>query len=290
MRPSEMRNPKSFELDLMSTEQVLSLINEEDQTVPLLVRQAIPEIAQGVELLVSSFKTGGRIVHVGAGTSARLALVDAAELPPTYGISPERLVNVIAGGREAVFQAAEHAEDRGSEAVRQLTQISLCHSDVVIGLTASGTTPFVFAGLDYARTVGCPTLLIACNPSLIEADVKIIVPTGPEVVTGSTRMKAGMAQRMVLTMLSTAMAVRLGLVYDNLMVALGSQNAKCLERGCRIVCTISGENEEISKEALRAADGDVRVAVLLLRTGDLSKARALLEEAEGSLRKALERI
>lgn len=290
MRLSEQRNPNSFGLDIMETEEVLRVINDEDQSVAHRVRRAIPQIARGVDLLVAAMEAGGRIIHVGAGTSARLAVADLAELPPTYSLPQERLLTVIAGGKEAVFSAREGAEDEETEAVRRLERIGPGPRDVVVGISASGSTPFVAAALDYARSCKSKTMIIACNSTAIQADVSIIVETGPEVVTGSTRMKAGMAQRMVLTMLSTTMAVRLGRVYDNLMVAMDCRNRKCLQRARRMVQEITGEPETSCEEALSAADGSIRLAVLYLHTQNLQVARSLLERSGGSLRRALEQV
>lgn len=287
MMSSEDRNPNSYGLDLMSTSHVLTLINNEDQTVALSVRDALDDISRGVELLVSAFEAGGRVIYLGAGSSARLAVADVAELTPTYGLPQERFLTIIAGGREAVFRADERTEDHRWSSVEQLEQVEVGRADVAIGLTASGTTPFVASGLEYAARQRSATILIACNPSKISADVKILVPTGPEVVTGSTRMKAATAQRMVLTMMSTAMAVRLGLVYENLMVALKGQNAKCMERARRIVQTITNEDDNTCQRALETAGYDARVAVLLIRTGDPERAVGLLKQAKGSLRTAL---
>jgi N-acetylmuramic acid 6-phosphate etherase len=286
---TEDRNPRSSGLDLMSTPQILTLINDEDQTIASLVREELEEIAQAVELLVSRYKAGGRVVYIGAGTSARLAVADAAELGPTYGLSSERILVAVAGGPQSVFQANELAEDRAADAATQLKTLAIDADDVVVGLSASGTTPFVRGGLEYATEKGAGTVLIACNQTTMEADVTVVVPTGPEVVTGSTRMKAATAQRMVLTMLSTTMAVRLGLVYDNLMVAMTSRNAKCQKRALAILREISDEDEQTCHQALEFAQGDLRLAALLLRTRDLESARKLLAQTQGFLRGALGR-
>lgn len=277
----------SHGLDLLDTHEILARINDEDQTVAVRVRDALDDIARAVELIADRFKAGGRLIYVGAGTSARLAVADAAELPPTYGIDPERLPVVIAGGKDAVFRACETEEDSGDAAVEELKRLGLAATDIVLGLTASGTTKFVAAALGFARTAGAGTVLIACNSSALPADVKIIVRTGPELVAGSTRMRAATAQRMVLTMLSTTVAIRLGLVYDGLMVAMKSRNAKCSLRAIRAVQQITGAGATESEEALQQAEGDIRLAVLFLRTHDLDTARELLEAAGGSLRKAL---
>jgi len=287
---TEDRNPKSYRLDLMSTSEILRLINDEDRLVPERVRCALPEMEKAVEIFVSGFRGGGRIIYVGAGTSARLAVADAAELTPTYGLPQERFVTIIAGGQQAVFRANESGEDDESGSVRRLEEIGLGVSDVVVGLTASGQTPFVVSGIAYANRLGAATVLVTCNESNLECNVKIVVPTGPEVVTGSTRMKAATAQRMVLTMLSTTMAVRLGLVYDNLMVALTGKNAKCALRAQRIVEAITGEDSDTCRKVLERTDGNARLAVLTVYTGDRYKSEDLLVRSAGSLRAALREI
>jgi N-acetylmuramic acid 6-phosphate etherase len=290
-RRTEQRNPASRGLDRMGTEAVLRVINREDQKVAAAVGREIPSIAKAVDAIVVSIRKGGRLLYVGAGTSGRLAILDASEVPPTYGVSHDIVQGLIAGGRKAVTGAVEGAEDSTANGVRDLKAKRLSRKDVVVGIAASGTTPYVLSALQFARKLGALTIAVTANrnsPLAKIAKIAISVEVGPEVVTGSTRMKAGTSQKLVLNMLSTASMVRLGHVYDNLMIDLTLTNAKLLQRGTRILAEASGAELSEVEHALRQSKHDVRVALTMLKTGsDARVARARLALAKGNLRKAL---
>jgi len=275
----------------MGTEAVLRVINREDQKVAAAVGREIPSIAKAVDAIVVSIRKGGRLLYVGAGTSGRLAILDASEVPPTYGVSHDIVQGLIAGGRKAVTGAVEGAEDSTANGVRDLKAKRLSRKDVVVGIAASGTTPYVLSALQFARKLGAVTIAVTANrnsPLAKIAKIAISVEVGPEVVTGSTRMKAGTSQKLVLNMLSTASMVRLGHVYDNLMIDLTLTNAKLLQRGTRILAEASGAELSEVEHALRQSKHDVRVALTMLKTGsDARVARARLALAKGNLRKAL---
>lgn len=275
----------------MGTEAVLRVINREDQKVAAAVGREIPSIAKAVDAIVVSIRKGGRLLYVGAGTSGRLAILDASEVPPTYGVSRGVVQGLIAGGRKAVTGAVEGAEDSTANGVRDLKAKRLSRKDVVVGIAASGTTPYVLSALQFARKLGAVTIAVTANrnsPLAKIAKIAISVEVGPEVVTGSTRMKAGTSQKLVLNMLSTASMVRLGHVYDNLMIDLTLTNAKLLQRGTRILAEASGAELSEVEHALRQSKHDVRVALTMLKTGsDARAARARLALAKGNLRKAL---
>lgn len=288
---TETANPRTTDLDAMSTLEVLRAINDEDQTVAAAVRRVLPAIAGAVDLVVSAREQGGRLVYVGAGTSGRLGLLDAVECPPTFGTAPAEVVGLLAGGDGAFAVAVEGAEDDAELAVADLQALQVGPGDVVVGLAASGRTPYVVAALHHAGRVGAGTVSVACNAgSAISAlaDVAIEVETGPEVITGSTRLKAGTAQKMVCNMLSTAAMVRTGKVYQNLMVDVRPTNAKLVDRARRIVATAADVDEQRADEALRAADGHAKTAVvMLLAGGDADDARARLVRHGGRVREAV---
>jgi N-acetylmuramic acid 6-phosphate etherase len=290
-RRTEQRNPASRGLDRMGTEAVLRVINREDQKVAAAVGREIPSITKAVDAIVAAIGKGGRLIYVGAGTSGRLAILDASEVPPTYGVSREVVQGLIAGGRKAVTGAVEGAEDSVANAVRDLKAKKLSRKDVVVGIAASGTTPYVLSALAFARKIGAVTIAVTANrnsPLAKIAKIAISVEVGPEVVTGSTRMKAGTSQKLVLNMLSTASMVRLGHVYDNLMIDLTLTNEKLLQRGMRILAEASGAEVSEVGHALRQSKHDVRVALTMLKTGtDARAARARLALTKGNLRKAL---
>jgi N-acetylmuramic acid 6-phosphate etherase len=290
-RRTEQRNLASRGLDRMGTEAVLRVINREDQKVASAVGREIPAIAKAVDAIVAAIRKGGRLIYVGAGTSGRLAILDASEVPPTYGVSREVVQGLIAGGRKAVTGAVEGAEDSVANGVRDLKAKKLSRKDVVVGIAASGTTPYVLSALAFARKLGATTIAVTANrnsPLAKHAKIAISVEVGPEVVTGSTRMKAGTSQKLVLNMLSTASMVRLGHVYDNLMIDLTLTNEKLLQRATRILAEASGAQVSAVEHALRQSKHDVRVALTMLRTGsDARSARARLALTNGNLRKAL---
>jgi N-acetylmuramic acid 6-phosphate etherase len=275
----------------MGTEAVLRVINREDQKVAGAVGREIPSITKAVDAIVTAIGKGGRLIYVGAGTSGRLAILDASEVPPTYGVSRDVVQGLIAGGRKAVTGAVEGAEDSVANGVRDLRAKKLSRKDVVVGIAASGTTPYVISALTFARKIGAATIAVTANrnsPLAKIAKISISVEVGPEVVTGSTRMKAGTSQKLVLNMLSTASMVGLGHVYDNLMIDLTLTNEKLLQRGTRILAEASGAEVSEVGHALRQSKHDVRVALTMLKTGtDARAARTRLALAKGNLRKAL---
>lgn len=289
---TERRNPASSRLDAMPVESILRLMNEEDRKVPGAVAKVLPSIAEAVELLVEAWRGGGRWIYVGAGTSGRIAALDAAECPPTFGAQPERVLALLAGGPAAVTRAVEGAEDDRSSAVSDLEGIGIHPNDVVVGLAASGRTPYVLAAVEHASAVGCATVGISNNVgSELGAAVRVGIEldTGPEVLTGSTRLKAGTSEKLVLNMLSTAAFTRLGKVYENFMVDVQVTNEKLKGRSRRIVGETTGVSGDEAGELLRMADGSVKVAVVMgeAKVG-AEVARELLNDAGGSVRQALE--
>lgn len=290
-RRTEHRHPASRHLDRFSTEGVLRLMNREDRTIAPRVGREIPAIAKAVDVIVSRIKEGGRLLYVGAGTSGRLAVLDAAECPPTFGVSPNLVQALIAGGRRAVTGAVEGAEDCVANGARDLRARKLSRKDVVVGIAASGTTPYVVAALEFARKRGAATVAVTSNrksPLARKAQIVIAPEVGPEVVTGSTRLKAGTSQKLVLNMLSTAAMVRLGHVYQNLMIDLSLTNHKLRDRAHRILAEASGRDLSAAGRALRQAKHDLRVALVMLKRGvDVKHARARLVSTKGNLRQAL---
>lgn len=291
LNTTETRNPRTVELDQMSVVELLQVMNSEDRKVPDAIERVIPEIALAVDLVVHSLHNGGRLVYLGAGTSGRLGVLDAAECPPTFGTSPELVVGLLAGGREAMFHAVEGAEDSAELAVSDLHRIALGAADVLVGIAASGRTPYVIAGLAHARQVGAATVSIACNPGAevsLEAQVAIELDNGPEVLTGSTRLKAGTSQKLVLNMISTAAMVRLGKVYGNLMVDVRPTNDKLVDRAVRIVAEATGCREDEAQGALAASGQHAKTAiVMILRGVGATEARDRLAQADGFVRQAI---
>lgn len=290
---TERRNPATTNLDAAPTEEILRLMNAEDRGVADAVEEALPRIAAAVELLVVAWRAGGRWIHVGSGTSGRLAALDAAECPPTFGVPQDRILTLLAGGQGAATRAVEGAEDDEAAAVRDLEDIDLAPEDAVVGIAASGRTPYVLAAVRHAAGKGCATVGISNNAGselAAAARVGVEVVTGPEVLTGSTRLKAGTAQKMVLNMLSTASFTRLGRVHENLMVDLSARNAKLERRSRRIVRELTDVPDEETEELLRRAGGSVKVAVMMGLAGiPAEEARERLDGAGGSVRRALGR-
>ena len=288
---TEQSNPASANLDQHSLVEILHIINQADQQVPVVVGQAIPAIAAAAELIWQQLAQGYCLFYLGAGTSGRLGVLDAAECPPTFSTDPRQVQGVIAGGAPALMQAVEGAEDDREQAVQDLQKRGFQTGDVLCGIAAGSTTPYVLAGLEYARRLGSPTIFITCNPEgaqLIDVDQVIVLPVGPEVLTGSTRMKAGTATKLVLNMLSTSVMVKLGKVYGNLMVDLRATNSKLWERGTRFVQYLTGLELAAAQELLRAAQGQVKTAVVMYHRGvDLATAQQLLQEAQGHLRRVI---
>lgn len=288
---TEATHPRTAELDTMTTRDVLAVMNAEDQSVPRAVGAALDQIGQAVDLVVAARRAGGRLIYVGAGTSGRLGVLDAVECPPTFGTDPSEVVGVIAGGEAAFLQAVEGAEDDGEAACRDLDDLDVSELDVVVGLAASGRTPYVVAALDHAASRGARTVSLACNAGAVisaHADVAIEIETGPEVLTGSTRLKAGSAQKLVCNMISTAAMVQTGKVYRNLMVDVRPTNEKLLDRAHRIVAAAAGADLSTARDALASADGHAKTAVVML-LADVSadEAAARLEAVDGDVRRAV---
>ncbi|MCY4586323.1 MAG: N-acetylmuramic acid 6-phosphate etherase [Bryobacterales bacterium] len=289
---TEQRNPASGNLDRLATADLVALINREDQTVPLAVQAVLPQIAKAVDGVVDRFQKGGRLLYVGSGTSGRLGLLDAVECPPTFGVPPDRVQGILAGGGGAVFRAVEKAEDDREAGARDLRDRGCRSVDSVVGISASGRTPYVLGALDYARSMGALTVSLTSNRGsalAAAAQIAIVPATGPEVVTGSTRMKAGTAQKLILNTISTAVMVRMGYVLGNLMVKVQPTNEKLIERGRRIVSEAANCGLDEAATALETAGNDVRVAILIMKYGfDATEAQRHLADAGDSLWQALE--
>lgn len=290
---TEGRNPDSADLDRLDTAGLLALLNREDATVAGAVAGEIPQIERAVELVVEAFRAGHRLFYVGAGTSGRLGMADAAECPPTFGSDPETVQGIIAGGEAALVRAVEGAEDDADAGAAAVRDHDVGPGDVVMGIAASRRTPYVLAAVAEARHLGARTVYLTMNPrdSIdFEVDAAICPVVGPEVLTGSTRMKSALAQRMVLTMISTAAFVRTGKVYENMMVDLSAGSAKLRERGKRVVMTVTGCDYDTASDALTRAGGSVKVTIVMLESGvEAEEAQRLLDEAGGFVRGALER-
>lgn len=291
---TEERNPVSAGIDEKPVDEVLRIINVEDQRVPAAVAGQLPLIADAVEAVADCILRGGRVFFLGAGTSGRLGVVEAAEMPPTFGVSPRSFQAVMAGGREAVFRSVEETEDDESAGAEALARHRLSKKDVLVALSASGRTPFVIGALRTARSSGARAVLITCNPDAPAkglSDIPIVVDVGPEVVAGSTRLKAGTAQKLVLNTLTTAAMIRLGNVFDGYMVGVRPKSRKLRERAAGIVSAIAGVGREMAADALDRARGDVKVAVIVARTGaSPGESMRILEQASGSLRRALKEM
>jgi N-acetylmuramic acid 6-phosphate etherase len=290
-RRTEQRNPASRNLDRLSATAILRLMNREDRKVAILVGRQIPSIARAVDAIVRGIGRGGRLIYVGAGTSGRLAVLDAAECPPTFGVPPTEVQALIAGGRRAVTGAVEGAEDSAKNGARDLRATKLTSKDVVVGIAASGTTPYVIGAMEYARKRRATTVALTSNrrsPMARLAKIVIAPEVGPEVLTGSTRLKAGTSQKLVLNMLSTAAMVRLGHVYENLMIDVMLTNDKLRGRAKRILAEASGADLSAAEHAMRQSGHNLRVALVMLRLGlGAQQARARLASAKGNLRRAL---
>ncbi|OGX79427.1 N-acetylmuramic acid 6-phosphate etherase [Exiguobacterium sp. SH31] len=288
---TERRNERTMRLDDMTVEELLGVMNEEDQSVPHVIKQQLPVIAQVVERAITSFKRGGRLIYIGAGTSGRLGILDAAECVPTFGVSADMVVGLIAGGERALVKAVEGAEDSMDLAINDLKALHLSPDDTVIGIAASGRTPYVIGGLDYARDVGATTAALSCNEgSKISehAEFKIEVETGPEVLTGSTRLKAGTAQKLVLNMISTASMIGVGKVYQNLMVDVQPTNEKLEVRAKRMIAEATGVDEQTAARYFASSNGHVKTAIVMI-LADVSYAEAVerLQRANGFVRDAI---
>ena len=290
-RLTEQRNAASKNLDRMTSVEIVRLMNREDRKVAAAVGREIPAIARAVDAIVRGMRNGGRLIYVGAGSSGRMAVLDAAECPPTFGISKKRMQALIAGGRRAVTGAVEGAEDSVRSAEHYLREKNLRSNDVVVGIAASGTTPYVLGALQYARKRGATTVAITSNRHMAVArlaKIVIALEVGPEVLTGSTRLKAGTSQKMVLNMLSTAVMARLGHVYENLMIDAVLTNEKLWDRALRILAEASGKKVSAAEHALRAAGHNMRVGLVMLKLGvEAVEAKKLIARTGGNLRRAL---
>ena len=290
---TEQRNPNSTHIDTASTAEILRVINTEDHLVPIAVRRELDHIAEAVEIVVEAFENGGRLFYVGAGTSGRLGVVDASECPPTFGTDPELVQGIIAGGKEAVFRSQEGAEDIPEEGAKALEERGVTEDDVVCGIASSGRTPFVVGAVEHARDeIGAPTLFVTTVPRDeldVDPDVAICPVVGPEVIMGSTRMKSGTAQKLVLNMITTASMVRLGKVYENMMVDLRRTSEKLVERGIRTVMMVTGVEYDEADAVLDRCDGHVKTAlVVILADVNVEEARRRLEATDGFVRPAIE--
>jgi N-acetylmuramic acid 6-phosphate etherase len=288
---TEQVNPQTTEIDALPLDEIVALINKEDACVAPAVREELPQISKAVAAIVKSQQTGGRLLYFGAGTSGRLGVLDASEMPPTYGVSPDRVQAYIAGGDRALRTAVEGAEDDALAGARIVEQVGVTADDVVVGIAASGTTPWVLAAVARARQQGATTIGLTCAPGSPLAgavDIAIAPVVGPEVISGSSRMKAGTAQKMVLNMLSTATMIRLGKVYGNLMVDVQPTNAKLRHRAVRILTQAAGVDAQTAQDALDATGYEVKPALVVLLAGvDAQEARDRLEAAHGRVRHAV---
>jgi len=289
---TEQRNPNSTQIDLASSVEALRIINAEDQKVAPAIEAIIKDIGRAVDLVVTALQNGGRLFYIGAGTSGRLGVLDASECPPTYGVSPDLVQGIIAGGMPALTRSQEGAEDRAEDGEIALKDHACTPTDIVMGIAASGVTPFVLGALRYARNLGSKTIFFTCNPDVVSKanpDVAIVPRIGPEVVTGSTRMKAGTATKLVLNMITTTAMIQLGKVYENLMVDLLPTCDKLVDRAQRILSLVSNLTPQESKQALEQAQGDLKAAIVMTkRAVSLETARQLLKNNHGIVNKALE--
>ena len=293
MKPvTEEINPRTKDIDLRSTIEIVRLINKEDATVAEAVSKVLDRIATGVDLILSRLKSGGRLIYIGTGTSGRLGVLDASECPPTFGVSPDLVRGVIAGGFDALHRAVEAAEDDPQAAARDLQAISLSQNDAVVGISASGNTPYTLGAIERARTIGSATIAVTCNPNskmAAAADVSIAPVVGPEAIAGSSRMKAGTAQKMILNMLSTGTMIKLGLVYSNLMSNLRATNEKLRRRACTILAEEAAITAEEATRYFESAGQDLRIALLMARVGvSRLESEQLLEAHGNSVRGALD--
>ncbi len=288
---TESRNPASADIDSLPTLDMLRVINREDQTVALAVEKTLPQVAQVVDAVAQAFRLGGRLIYMGAGTSGRLGILDASECPPTFGTPAEQVVGLIAGGHKAILKAVENAEDNRELAVSDLKALNFSEKDVLVGIAASGRTPYVLGGMEYALSLGATVAAVSCNPDSEMsrlAEIAITPVVGPEVITGSSRMKAGTAQKLILNMITTGAMIRSGKVYGNLMADVEATNAKLVERQKRIVMAATECDRATAEQALAACDGHCKTAIVMilaqLSAGD---AKALLAQHQGFIRDAL---
>ncbi|MDF2042505.1 MULTISPECIES: N-acetylmuramic acid 6-phosphate etherase [unclassified Pantoea] len=289
---TEGRNPASQNIDELSTEAMLRVINDEDKKVALAVEAIVPQIATAVDAICAAFRAGGRLIYCGAGTSGRLGILDASECPPTFGTPREQVIGLIAGGHTAILQAVENAEDNREQGAQDLKDIHFSRHDVLVGIAASGRTPYVLGALVYANELGATTVALSCNPGSAMSQVAAIALTpvvGPEVVTGSSRMKAGTAQKLVLNMLTTGSMIRSGKVYGNLMVDVEATNQKLVQRQVNIVMQATDCDDATARAALTGCGGHCKTAILMVLADlDADEAKALLSQHQGFIRQALQ--
>jgi N-acetylmuramic acid 6-phosphate etherase len=288
---TESRNPDTDEIDIMETEDIVRLINREDQKVALSVEKELPYIAKAADLIAAAFQSGGRLIYVGAGTSGRLGVLDAAECPPTFGSDPEKVQGIIAGGVEALYKAQEGSEDKREQGAKDLASKKITPKDIVCGIAASQRTPYVLGALEEAKKHGAKTIFIICNPRefvKIDVDVAICPVPGPEVIMGSTRMKAGSAQKMVINLLSTTAMIKQGKIYEHMMIDLQQNSLKLIERSLMIIMTATNKSYTEASVYLQLAEGHVKTAILMALTNlNKSEANNLLDENAGFIKKAL---
>lgn len=289
--PTEQRNPNTADIDRVSTLEMVRRINDEDKKVAYAVERELENIAAAVDAIASALRAGGRLIYCGCGTSGRLGVLDAAECPPTYSVDPGLVRGIIAGGEDAMFRASEGAEDNSAAGADDLKAIGFNSGDVLVGIAASGRTPYVLGAMSYAKKLGACTVAVTCNKNSemnAAADIAIGVEPGPEVITGSTRMKSGTAEKMVLNMLSTGAMIRLGKVYGNLMVDVMPTNEKLVRRAISIVSTAAGVSEETARATLERCGFTVKTAIVMLKKGlDAGQAAQLLSENGGVIARAL---
>ena len=288
---TEERNDKTMNLDEMSTRDILHVMNEEDQTVPHAVNKEIDQIEKAASSVIDSFTRGGRLIYIGAGTSGRLGILDAVECPPTFGTEPQKVQSLIAGGQDAIMKAVEGAEDDPELSEYDLKDLNVNEKDTVIGLAASGRTPYVIGGLQYSRSCGARTVSVSCNKNAktsLDADIPIEVETGPEVLTGSTRLKAGTAQKLVVNMISTSSMAGIGKVYKNLMVDVQLTNKKLIERAKNIISLATEIDYETAAEYLKASHQSPKIAIVMIELEcSYEKARQYLKHSNGFVREAI---
>jgi len=288
---TEGRNPASETIDQLTTEQMLTVINQEDQKVALAVEAILPQIARAVDAITAAFAAGGRLIYCGAGTSGRLGILDASECPPTFGSPPEQVQGLIAGGHRAILQAVENAEDNRQQGAIDLQNVDFSAGDILVGIAASGRTPYVLGAMEYAEQCGAVVIALSCNPQgemAAKAAIALTPVVGPEVITGSSRLKAGTAQKMVLNMLTTGAMIRSGKVFGNLMVDVEATNHKLVKRQIKIVMQATDCDTTTAEQALNACHGHCKTAiVMLLADLDAVQATALLEQHRGFIRQAL---
>ena len=287
---TEARNPRTLYIDRISTRDAVKSFIKEDKSIYSAIEACQESIAKAIDLTFSVFTKGGRLIYIGAGTSGRLGVLDASECPPTFGVSPNMVVGLIAGGDKALREAVEGAEDNKKNGEKDLIKINFSNNDILVGITASGTTPYVVGALQYAKSIGANTVLLCCNPygELFDADVLINVAVGPEVIAGSTRLKSGTACKMVLNMISSISMIRMGKVYENLMVDVQATNSKLRKRALKIVMEAGRVPNYEAEAKLFDSDGDLKLAIIMARLDvDVEKARNILANANGYLFKAL---